>query len=355
MMTVRRMLKWFAMLVLAVGVAAGLALAVGLAQPLDPVPQFGTRPDLLVIVDVTIIDVAEGTSIPGQTVTIASGKIVSVVSTVNGADRPAGAMVIDGKGKCLMPGLWDAHVHTLAMSDRLHFPLMLAHGVTTIRNMGDGCSWRSTLDCVADRDQWQFSAQGPRIIATAHFHIEQLDSAKDAEPLVKAIKARGDDLIKIQLDDESDPDASKFAALVRASGRLGVPATGHVPPKARLTDSVYKTLVSIEHDSQLMPLCRADAPVQCDAMLAALAQRRTAYVPTHIASTGQDVALARHRPEQDQLLRFNSSALAVIWQAYRWLHSNSTDAQELRAFEQTHRDALQPTLQKVEGGKPPKT
>jgi hypothetical protein len=136
---------------------------------------------------------------------------------------------------------------------------------------------------------------------------------------------------------------------------LGVPATGHVPPKARLTDSVYKTLVSIEHDSQLMPLCRADAPVQCDAMLAALAQRRTAYVPTHIASTGQDVALARHRPEQDQLLRFNSSALAVIWQAYRWLHSNSTDAQELRAFEQTHRDALQPTLQKVEGGKPPKT
>jgi hypothetical protein len=215
MMTVRRMLKWFAMLVLAVGVAAGLALAVGLAQPLDPVPQFGTRPDLLVIVDVTIIDVAEGTSIPGQTVTIAGGKIVSVVSTVNGADRPAGAMVIDGKGKCLMPGLWDAHVHTLAMSDRLHFPLMLAHGVTTIRNMGDGCSWRSTLDCVADRDQWQFSAQGPRIIATAHFHIEQLDSAKDAEPLVKAIKARGDDLIKIQLDDESDPDASKFAALVR--------------------------------------------------------------------------------------------------------------------------------------------
>lgn len=351
MIIMRRMLKWTAMLALAVSVAAGLALAAGLAQPLDPIPQFGTRPDLLVIVDVTIIDVAEGTSIPGQTVTIASGKIVSVVGA-DDADPPAGARMIDGAGKFLIPGLWDAHVHTLALSDRLHFPLMLAHGVTTIRNMGDGCSWRSTLDCVADRDQWQPSAQGPRIIASASYHIEQLDSAEDAEPLVKAIKARGDDLIKIQLDDESDPGASKFAALVRASGRSGVPATGHVPSTARLTDPVYEALGSIEHDSQLMPLCRANEPVQCDAVLATLAQRRTAYVPTHIASTGQDVALARYRPEQDELLPFNSSALAVIWQAYRWLHSSSTDVQELHAFEQTHRDALRLTLKAHRAGVP---
>ncbi len=352
MITVRRMLKWTAVSIGTVSVLAGLALGAGLSQPLDPIPQFGTHPDRLVIANVTIIDVADGTARPDQTVTIEGGKIVSVARAVNDADRPAGAMVIDGKAKFLIPGLWDAHVHTLALSDRLHFPLMLAHGVTTIRNMGDGCSWRSTLDCVADRDQWQPSAQGPRIIASASYHIEQLDSAENAERLVKAIKARGDDLIKIQLDDESDPDASKFAALVGASSRLGIPVTGHVPSTARLTDKVYQALSSIEHDSQLLPLCRADAPAPCEAVLAALAQRRTAYVPTHIASTGQDVALARYRPEQNRLLPFSSSALATIWQAYRWLHSSSTDAQDLAAFEQTHRDALRLTLKAQRAGVP---
>ncbi len=352
MIPVRRVLKWTAVSIGTVSVVAGLALGAGLSQPLDPIPQFGTRPDRLVIANVTIIDVADGTARPDQTVTIEGGKIVSVARAVKDANRPAGAMVIDGKDKFLIPGLWDAHVHTLALSDRLHFPLMLAHGVTTIRNMGDGCSWRSTLDCVADRDQWQPSAQGPRIIASAGYHIEQLDSAEDAERLVKAIKARGDDLIKIQLDDESDPDASKFAALVRASGRLSVPATGHVPSTARLTDSLFEALVSIEHDSQLMPLCRADEPVQCNALLATLAQRRTAYVPTHIASTGQDLALARHQPEQDALLPFNSSALAAIWRAYRWLHRSSTDVHDLRAFKQIHRDALRLTLKAQRAGVP---
>lgn len=351
MSTLRRVVKWTGVSIGAVIAAAGLALAAGLAKPLDPIPHFGIRPDQLVITNVTIIDVADGTARQGQTVTIERGKIISVASADTAAPA-AGAMVIDGKGKFLIPGLWDAHVHTLAMSDRLHFPLMLAHGVTTIRNMGDGCSWRSTLDCAADREQWQPSAERPRIIASASYHIEQLDSAADAQGLVSAIKARGDDLIKIQLDDENDPDGAKFAALVQASSGLNLPATGHVPSAARLTDPVYQGLSSIEHDSQLMPLCRADAPAPCAAVLAALAQRRTAYVPTHVASTGQDVALARYRPEQDRLLPFNSSALAGVWQAYRWLHRSSTDAQDLAAFEQTHRDALRLTLQAHRAGVP---
>lgn len=351
MITMRQVFRRAAVFIGAVSVAAGLALAAGLSQPLDPIPQFGIRPDQLVIANVTIIDVTDGKAKSGQTVTIEGGKIVSVVEA-NDTAPPAGAMVIDGRDKFLIPGLWDAHVHTLAMSDRLHFPLMLAHGVTTIRNMGDGCSWRSTLDCVADQEQWQPSAQRPRIVASANYHIEQLDSADAAEGLVRAIKARGDDLIKIQLDDESDPDASKFAALVAASGRLGIPATGHVPTTARLTDPVYDALSSIEHDSQLLPLCRAGAPESCDAVLAALARRRTAYVPTHLASTGQDVALARNQPEQERLLPFTSSALATIWQAYRWLHSSSTDAQDLAAFEQNHRDALRLTLKAHRAGVP---
>ena len=45
-------------------------------------------------------------------------------------------MVIDGKGKFLIPGLWDMHVH-LSVPE-IYFPLLVANGITGVREMFTG-------------------------------------------------------------------------------------------------------------------------------------------------------------------------------------------------------------------------
>jgi imidazolonepropionase-like amidohydrolase len=69
---------------------------------------------------VTLIDGRGGPPVADATVVIDGDRVVSV-------DRPAppGARVVDAKGKYLIPGLWDAHVHWF--EERL-LPLFIANG-----------------------------------------------------------------------------------------------------------------------------------------------------------------------------------------------------------------------------------
>src|ERR1700683_3058377 len=47
---------------------------------------------------------------------------------------PAGAQIIDGKGKTLVPGLWDSHMH---FADDASGPMLLSLGVTSVRDPGN--------------------------------------------------------------------------------------------------------------------------------------------------------------------------------------------------------------------------
>ncbi len=62
------------------------------------------------ITHVTLLDVVHQKTVPDQTIVIANG-IISSVQLSKKITVPAGAEVIDGKGKFIMPGLTDAHVH----------------------------------------------------------------------------------------------------------------------------------------------------------------------------------------------------------------------------------------------------
>ena len=73
------------------------------------IPPAGT---LVAITNATILTASHGT-IENGTIIIRNGKIAAV-----GKDLavPAGAQVIDGKGKFVMPGIIDAHSHSAAES-----------------------------------------------------------------------------------------------------------------------------------------------------------------------------------------------------------------------------------------------
>jgi imidazolonepropionase-like amidohydrolase len=62
------------------------------------------------IKNVSVIDVEKGKLVPEQTVII-TGSIISDIRSSKKIKIPANATVIEGKGKFLMPGLTDAHIH----------------------------------------------------------------------------------------------------------------------------------------------------------------------------------------------------------------------------------------------------
>ena len=100
----------------------------------------------IAITHVSVVDVDAGRILDDRTVIIEGSRIHSVGP--GSAPVPADATVVDGRGRFLMPGLWDMHVH-LGMAGRSSLALLLANGVTGVRDMGGGFdqvrSWRDSI------------------------------------------------------------------------------------------------------------------------------------------------------------------------------------------------------------------
>src|SRR5258708_6220135 len=71
----------------------------------------------IVVAHVTVIDGTDSTSRADQTVVI-RGNHIAAVGASRTSNVPAGARVVDGRGKFLIPGLWDMHVHTSMVGGR---------------------------------------------------------------------------------------------------------------------------------------------------------------------------------------------------------------------------------------------
>ena len=90
----------------------------------------------IAITNVSVIDVASGEIHPDYTVLV-SGNRIGYVGPATSATIPADARIIDGRGKFLMPGLWDMHVHGFVwVFSEFAGPLMIANGITGARDMG---------------------------------------------------------------------------------------------------------------------------------------------------------------------------------------------------------------------------
>src|SRR5262245_675362 len=88
----------------------------------------------LVIKDVTVIDVIGAAVKPHMTAVI-SGDRIATLGEAGKVDMPKDALVVDGRGKFLIPGLWDMHIH-LTKVEETALPLFIAQGVTSVREMG---------------------------------------------------------------------------------------------------------------------------------------------------------------------------------------------------------------------------
>jgi hypothetical protein len=92
------------------------------------------------ITNVSVFDTVKEQMLPGQSVIIEGDRIQAVGPSV---PIPQGSLVINGEGQFLIPGLIDAHVHLVHLTDRTHvageefLPLFLGAGITSVRSTGD--------------------------------------------------------------------------------------------------------------------------------------------------------------------------------------------------------------------------
>lgn len=102
-----------------------------------------------------LFDPATGAVRPGTTVLIVQDRITAV-----GRDGevkvPAGAEVVEARGRFLMPGLWDMHTHVSPLDGWLN----IAAGVTTVRDLANDINRLAALQRQLDSGE----AIGPRIL-----------------------------------------------------------------------------------------------------------------------------------------------------------------------------------------------
>ena len=101
-------------------------------------PELRARRDRPVaFINVNVVPMDREAVVFGQTVVVEDG----VIAEAGPADEvriPSGALRIDGRGKFLMPGLVDMHVHLRNQSEldnRRMLLLFVANGVTTVMNL----------------------------------------------------------------------------------------------------------------------------------------------------------------------------------------------------------------------------
>lgn len=97
-----------------------------------------SEPVIVALRDAAIINLTDGSVTPHQTVVI-EGDRIKVVGSVTKVRVPARAQIVEARGRFLIPGLWDMHVHSVdedpSEGYRPFFPIFVANGITGVRDM----------------------------------------------------------------------------------------------------------------------------------------------------------------------------------------------------------------------------
>jgi imidazolonepropionase-like amidohydrolase len=212
-----------------------------------------TWADSLVIQRVTLIDATGQPAQPGMTVVIKQDRIAAI-GPWKKVKVPAGSRIIDGRGKFLIPGLWDMHVHVFATEPggkpggkTWMYPLYLVNGVVGVRVMWgpeDANAWRAQHAKYDKPSPTAFLASpvidGPNPTWPESVSVTDAEQARAA---VDRYKANGADFIKVY--DGLSRDA--FFAIADEARKLGISFVGHVPDAIRVEEASDAGEKSIEH------------------------------------------------------------------------------------------------------------
>lgn len=202
-----------------------------------------------------VVDVEHARISSDQAVATKGDRIVAVGNDAEIAAAWGAARQVDGKGRFLIPGLWDMHVHfgggaELVEENKALLPLYVAYGVTTVRDCSgdlanDVLNWRQEIA--------EGKLLGPRLLSSGP-KIEgikpvwkgtlETGSEADVDQAIAKLVALKVDFVKIT-DNTLAP--ALFLYAVRKARAAGFRVSGHIPMALTVGQVVDAGISSIEH------------------------------------------------------------------------------------------------------------
>ena len=192
-------------------------------------------------VHVNVVPMDRDRTLRDQTVLVRGERIVAVGPDV---PIPPGAERIDGHGTAwLSPGLADMHTHSQTKND---LAVYLAHGVTSVLNMGDAhAGFIDKTRPAANRG----TIPAPHVYASLlvdgniDYNGFVIKTPDEARAIVGLAKTNGYDFMKVYVG--LAPDT--FDALADEGRRLGIPLVGHGVTSVRLEHQLAAGQVLVAH------------------------------------------------------------------------------------------------------------
>jgi imidazolonepropionase-like amidohydrolase len=194
--------------------------------------------------NVRLFDADKGVFVENQAVLAGDGKI-KAIAAAGSITPPPNVKVIDGRGKTLVPGLWDSHLH---IGDDWSLLMNMATGITSFRSPGTDIDravdatkrWRSGdllmgepfVAQIIDQKH-PLAAQGAEVVTS------------EAETIAAVRKMKDAGLWGVKFYTSMNP--AWIPAGAAEAHRLGLQVLGHVPATMRPLDAVKAGYDEITH------------------------------------------------------------------------------------------------------------
>jgi imidazolonepropionase-like amidohydrolase len=212
-------------------------------------PKTPSESKPLVFTHVTIIDATGAPAQPEMSIVVAGGRIIAL-GRIGKLRIPKDAEIVNARGKFLIPGLWDMHIHSGGYENgRKYLPRLIANGITGIRDMGTPLDEILQLRKEVDEGKIlgpRMVIAGPLVQGPLPFKmpvIISVNNEAEARQAVSSLKERGVDFIKVQ---DALPRDLYFAIAAEAK-RQGIAFAGHTPPLISALEASNAGQRSIEH------------------------------------------------------------------------------------------------------------
>jgi imidazolonepropionase-like amidohydrolase len=197
----------------------------------------------IVITGGNVIDVEGGENIIDAIIIIENG-LLKHVGKNGSIQPPANAILINAKGKTILPGLWDMHAH---FQQAEWGPAYLAAGVTTVRDCGNEFEYINSIKAAIDGHQ----GVGPLILKAGIIDgpgamglgIVRATTKDEAIKAVRMYKDNGFAQIKIY----SSVTPAIVKAIADEAHRLGLTVTGHIPQNMTTVAGIDSGMNQVNH------------------------------------------------------------------------------------------------------------
>ena len=274
--------RWAASLAASAAAALLAACASGDQSPAAPAPVPLTQGT--VIDNISVVDTRDGAISPGMSLVLDQGRIVKIAPTHPLKPIPitGSATRVDGSGQFVVPGYLDMHTHAMPAPGQAqtHWPLLLAHGITGVREMSGSPALiaqarQLNADSLAGR------VLAPEVLAMPAGLVAGNPPGSAMAALVGQHKAAGADFIKL-----ITANREATLALLAQAQQQGLGVAGHLPIAISAVDAADAGMRAIEHLGSGMGIlldCAADEAAIRRSMLSGAAAKPP-FPPTFVIS-----------------------------------------------------------------------